>query len=171
MKFLYSLVTLLGGVAAQSIILDDLNQKISPQVTKLADDVQGFPGSGLDGALTIDSDSKDLVTILDSATEDARNQGSYSQVTGVTLTADISPVVITLNDLLSGLSAKKDDFNALALPAGSLILSDLQKLNQSTVDYANALVDAAPVLQVVAMIAIRDTIAASFEQAIDTYTP
>ncbi|KAE8329429.1 hypothetical protein BDV39DRAFT_171852 [Aspergillus sergii] len=171
MKFLYSFITLLGGVAAQGIFLDDLNQKISPQVTKLAEDVQGFPESGLDGALAVDSDAKDLVTILDSATENARGQGSYSQVTGVALTADIAPVVTTLDDLLSGLSAKKDDFNALTLPEGSLILSDLQKLNQSTVDYANALVDAAPVLQVVAMIAIRDNIAAAFEQAIDAYTP
>ncbi|KAB8272674.1 hypothetical protein BDV30DRAFT_239375 [Aspergillus minisclerotigenes] len=171
MKFLYSFITLLGSVAAQGIFLDDLNQKISPQVTKLANDVQGFPESGLDGALTIDSDSKDLITILDSATEDARDQGSYSLVTGVALTADISPVVATLNGLLLDFSAKKDDFDALTLPSGSLILSDLQKLNQSTVDYANALVDAAPVLQVVAMVAIRDTIAASFEQAINTYTP
>lgn len=38
-------------MAAQGIFLDDLNQKISPQVTKLANDVQGFPESGLDGAL------------------------------------------------------------------------------------------------------------------------
>jgi hypothetical protein len=42
-------------------------------------------------------------------------------------------VVDTLKDVLEVLSAKKEDFNALVTPMGSLILSDLQKLNQSAV--------------------------------------
>ncbi len=51
MRFYLPFVTLLVGAAAQSIIENDLNQRISPQITKLANDVEGFPDSGLDGAL------------------------------------------------------------------------------------------------------------------------
>ncbi len=69
MKFLYPLVTLLGVVAAQDVILNDLNQRVSPQITKLANDVQDFPESGLDGALVGSSRpsvklSKTLTTYL-----------------------------------------------------------------------------------------------------------
>lgn len=51
MNFFFPFMTLLVGVAAQSTIIDDITQRISPQVTKLGNDVQGFPNSGLNGAL------------------------------------------------------------------------------------------------------------------------
>jgi hypothetical protein len=51
MKFPLAFVTLLVDVTAQSSIIDDLNQRISPQVTKLANDVEEFPDSGLGGAI------------------------------------------------------------------------------------------------------------------------
>lgn len=50
MKFYVPLVTLLVGVAAQSPVPGDLNNRISPQIDKLANDVKAFPASGLDGA-------------------------------------------------------------------------------------------------------------------------
>lgn len=51
MRFYFPFVTLLVCAAAQSTILVDLNQNIAPQITKLSADVEGFPDSGLDGAL------------------------------------------------------------------------------------------------------------------------
>ncbi|EAU36046.1 predicted protein [Aspergillus terreus NIH2624] len=91
MRFYFPFVTLLVCAAAQSTILVDLNQNIAPQITKLSADVEGFPDSGLDGALAIDTDSKDLVNIFDSATENARNEGSFSFADGVAILADLSP--------------------------------------------------------------------------------
>ncbi|KAJ6111439.1 hypothetical protein N7523_007500 [Penicillium sp. IBT 18751x] len=169
MKFYFPFVTLLVSVAAQSTIVDDLNERVSPQVTKLANDVQGFPASGLDGALGIDLDSKDLATVLDSATQNARNTGPFSQTDGVTIIADLTPIINTFTDLLNGLSAKKDDFNVLVLSAGPLILSDLQKLNQSVVGYSDALIEDAPITQVPAYVAIKNTLAGAFAQTIADY--
>jgi hypothetical protein len=51
MRFKFPFIALIVGVTAQSTISDELNGKIAPQVTKLANDVKGFPGSGRDGAL------------------------------------------------------------------------------------------------------------------------
>lgn len=106
LKFELPLFALLVGVAAQSIIIDDINQRISPQVTKLTNDVAGFPESGIGGALVgplwalscpisygpqaIDLDSKELAIIFDSATVNARNEGSFSPNDGIIILADLS---------------------------------------------------------------------------------
>ncbi|GES65495.1 hypothetical protein ATEIFO6365_0010041800 [Aspergillus terreus] len=169
MRFYFPFVTLLVCAAAQSTILVDLNQNIAPQITKLSADVEGFPDSGLDGALAIDTDSKDLVNIFDSAAENARNEGSFSFADGVTILADLSPITNTMTGILDGLSAKKDDFNQLVLPAGSLILSDLQKLNQSSIEYLDALVADSPTAQVPPFVAVRTTWASAFAQTLADY--
>jgi hypothetical protein len=51
MKFQLPFFALLVGVAAQNLVVDDIEQRVSPQVNKLANDVAGFPESGLEGAL------------------------------------------------------------------------------------------------------------------------
>ena len=55
MKLQISLFALVVGATAQSTIINDLTQKISPQVTTLKSDVDAVPQSGLTGGLVSSS--------------------------------------------------------------------------------------------------------------------
>jgi hypothetical protein len=148
---------------------NDITQKIGPQVQTLDNDVKGFPASGLAGALSIDNDSQTLVTIVNDATIDTQNAGSFSE-------SDATSVIQAANNLLSPLlgtlSTIKDQTAAwAAFPGGeALVLTDLQSLNGSFFHFTSALIEAAPSDLLPVATSIKTQIVQGFTSAIAAYS-
>jgi len=150
---------------------NDITQKIAPQATTLANAVNGFPASGLAGALGIHTDATGLVTTVNSATTDTKAAGAFSEANAETILGDVQSLTPTILNTLTAIVAKKANFTSLpigGIPA--LVLSDLQSLNTSVVSFASALIADAPASLVPNATTLKNTVASAFATAIAAYS-
>src|SRR5690349_9339176 len=77
-------------------VQNDITQKIGPEMNTLNNDVNGFPASGLTGAMAIHRDIQLLVNTLGTAVSNIRSTGSFGTVSGTTILGDIQQLVPTL---------------------------------------------------------------------------
>lgn len=150
---------------------NDINNNIAPATTKLANDVNGFPASGLVGALGIHTDATNLVGIVNNATTDANAVTSVTEAQGQAILGDIEKIEPTILSTLTAIVTKKADFQAL--PIGgvpALVLSDLKSLNTSVIAFANALIAKAPTDLKPNATVIENAVASAFATAIAAYS-
>ncbi|KAJ5891323.1 uncharacterized protein N7473_007551 [Penicillium subrubescens] len=83
---------------------NDITQKIGPQVQALDNDVKGFPASGLTGVLAIDNDCNALVTVVNDATSDIHNAGSFSESDGTSVLQAASNLISIFLGTLSAIT-------------------------------------------------------------------
>ncbi|GFF55730.1 hypothetical protein IFM58399_10145 [Aspergillus lentulus] len=152
-----------------STVENDITQKIGPQITKLNNDVNGFPASGLTGAQTIHNDFQTLATIVAATTDDIKSTGSFSITAGTTILADVQLLVPTLSATLVAIGSQEPSW--AAIPGGSeLVFSDLQSLKAAFNNFSNALAAASPFLLKAGSIAIQTQMLGAFDTAIATYS-
>ncbi|KAF5014469.1 hypothetical protein F66182_14532 [Fusarium sp. NRRL 66182] len=175
MVFIARFLTLVLTATATSIlrrdvgaIETDITQKISPQLTTLSNDVNGYPASGLSGALAIDRDFRDLIAIVNNATTDVKSSGDFSEADGSAVLQDVEALVPTFSDTMAALASQAPAWTNL--PGGqALVLSDLQGLNATSVTFIDALTAASPVDLVPAFLSVRDQIQGALDSAIAAY--
>jgi len=144
---------------------------ISSQVTTLNNDINGFPASGLVGALNIHNAATSLESTLGTGTSDVTSTGTFSQTDGTTILESVEAFVPTILNALTQITAKQADF--AALPIGgipALILQDLQTLKTDTDAFGAALTAAAPADLKGNATTITNEIDAGFTTAIAAYS-
>jgi hypothetical protein len=57
---------------------NDITQRIAPQASTFENDVNGFPASGLAGALALHKDAQSLSATVTSATSNVKSAGSFT---------------------------------------------------------------------------------------------
>ncbi|KAM0248663.1 hypothetical protein ACHAQJ_009370 [Trichoderma viride] len=150
-------------------VQNDITQKIGPQWTTLDNDAKAFPASGLTGALSIHSDVQSLVAVTNNATADVKAAGAFSEADGTTILADLQSLIPTIHDALSVIGSQAPAW--ANIPGGqSLILSDLQHLNSSSVGFLNALITASPADLVPSAASVKTQILGGFNSAIAAYS-
>ncbi|OJJ67034.1 hypothetical protein ASPBRDRAFT_48569 [Aspergillus brasiliensis CBS 101740] len=116
----------------------DLNTRIAPQVSTLANDVEAFPESGLAGALAIHVDLQALIPTVDAVTADINNTGSLDEESGTT-------VLTTAQDVIGGLLRTLADLQNKApswpdMLGGQAVIRELESLNTAFDNLANSLI-------------------------------
>jgi hypothetical protein len=150
-------------------VQDDINQKIAPQIATLQNDVNGYPASGLSGALAIHTDIQNLGTIVNGATVDVKSTGAFSEADGTSILAAVQALVPTLLNTLSTLVAQKQAW--ADIPGGqALLLSDLQSLNTTFTGFLNAVIAASPADLVPSATSVKTQVDGGFSQAIAAYS-
>ncbi|KAJ7509428.1 hydrophobic surface binding protein [Mycena galericulata] len=143
---------------------------ISSQVTALDNDINGFPASGLVGALGIHSAATTLVSTLNQGTSDVQSNGAFDESDATTILNDVEAFEPTILAALTAIATKEADFAALPISGiPALVLSDLQSLNASTVAFAGALTSAAPADDQAQAESIESSILSAFATAIAAY--
>ncbi|KAJ7169262.1 hydrophobic surface binding protein [Mycena crocata] len=143
---------------------------ISSQVTTLDNDINGFPASGLVGALGIHTAAGNLETSLNQGTTDVKATGAVSEADGRTILNSVTAFEPKILDALKAIATKRAAFMALpvaGIPA--LVLQDLQTLRSDTGAFASALVASAPADLKSQATSIQSTIDAAFATAIAAY--
>jgi hypothetical protein len=152
-----------------STVENDITQKIGPQITKLNNDVSGFPASGSTGAQTIHNDFQTLGTILVATTDDIESTGSFDLIAGTTILADVQLLIPTLLATLADIGSQEPSW--AAIPGGKdLVFSDLQSLKAAFKNFSNALTAASPLLLKAGSIAIQTQMLGAFDTAIASYS-
>ncbi|GFF70373.1 hypothetical protein IFM53868_00291 [Aspergillus udagawae] len=148
---------------------NDITQKIHPQITKLNNDVNGFPASGLAGAINIHNDFQSLATTVVATIDDIKSTGSFGTVSGTTILADVQLLVPTLLATLSAIGSQEPSW--AAFPGGKdLVLSDLQSLHTAFHNFNNAMNAALPLLLKAGSVAIQAQMDSAFTTAIAPYS-
>ncbi|KAL7932063.1 hydrophobic surface binding protein A domain-containing protein [Trichoderma chlorosporum] len=148
---------------------NDISQSIAPAWTALDNDVNGFPASGLSGALAIHADVQDLVTIFNSATTDVQAAGSFSEADLTNILEDIQSLAPTILDTFSTVQSQKEDWRAI--PGGqALISNDFQSLSFSSAGFFTALTAASPADLVPVATTLEAQIAGGFQNIITAYS-
>jgi hypothetical protein len=147
-------------------------QTIATQTTTLNNAITSFTTtSGLLAALDIHSDAVNLVTAINQGTSDVTGAPQpFSETDGGNILTAVQAFEPTILSALSGIVAKKPDFEALPLGGvPALVLQDLINLNASTVSFGSALIVAAPADLVATATAIKAAVVAAFATAIAAY--
>jgi hypothetical protein len=148
---------------------NDITQKIDPQITKLNNDVNGFPASGFAGSLAIHDDFQTLVTAVKATTDDIKSTGFFGTQPGISILASVQSLSPKLTDTLGAIGSKEPDW--AALPGGkALMLSDLQSLEKVFSDFNNGLTVAEPLLLKAGALAVQTEIKGAFDTAIAAYS-
>ncbi|KAJ7815927.1 hydrophobic surface binding protein [Mycena leptocephala] len=126
-----SLVTIVFGNLLKRTVtqIEGDIANISSLVNILCDDINGFPASGLAGALSIHQAVGNLVTAFNTATSDIEATGSISEADAQRILATLAPILSLLEDCTGQMTTKRPNF--MALPIGglqALILQDLKNL-------------------------------------------
>jgi hypothetical protein len=148
---------------------NDITQKIGPQANILDNDVKGFPASGLAGALTIDNDFNALVAVVNGATSDILNTGSFSESDATSILQDAHDLISTFLGTLSAITDQAAAWEGFS-GGQALVLNDLQSLNGSFIDFTSALIEATPSDLVPSATSIQTQIAQAFTSAIAAYS-
>ncbi|KAG6854056.1 hypothetical protein C0991_011034 [Blastosporella zonata] len=146
---------LLAGLVASSVstpfkrtvaqVEADIASIVS-STTSLENAIQGFPASGLVGALGIHTSATGLNSQITAATTDVKNTGAVTEADAGTILNSVKAFEPTIIQALTNIVSKKAAFQALPLGGiPALVLSDLQALSASTAAFEKALVAAAPV--------------------------
>ncbi|KAF8189788.1 hydrophobic surface binding protein [Mycena galopus ATCC 62051] len=144
---------------------------ISTQVNTLNAAINGFPASGLVGALGINTDSTNLETTLNTGTTDVKNTGPVDLADGTTILNDVAAIEPNIITALKDIASKASDF--ASLPIGgipALVLSDLKTLKTDTDAFSGALIANAPAALVPEASSIQAAIDAAFTTAIAAFS-
>ncbi|KAK6537238.1 hypothetical protein TWF694_011435 [Orbilia ellipsospora] len=148
---------------------NDITQKIEPQITTLNKDVNGYPASGLNGALAIHSDIQQLVATVNTATDNIKSTGSFGTVAGTTIVAQFQSIVPAFLEAIVNLGAQVSDW--VNIPGGrQLVLNDLEAMNAAFVGYFDAMIGAEPILLKAGAVALKAQVNGAFVATIAEYT-
>ncbi|KAJ2970931.1 hypothetical protein NQ176_g7947 [Zarea fungicola] len=150
-------------------VKNDITQKIGPQLRKLNNDVNGFPESGLVGALAIHSDSVTLVQTLNAATANVKSTGSFDVVAGSTVLTLIQALFPELHATLVSISGKVEYFEAVQ-GGKNLVFADLKAQNATFSNYLDAIAAAEPDLLKSGATGIKTLINATYATIISYYS-
>lgn len=150
-------------------VQNDITQKIGPRTETLLNDVNGFPASGLGGAIAIDNDIHVLAATVNDATNDVKGSGSFSEADGTAILRDIQDQESTVLDTLEAIRGQEPDWANLQ-GGRALMLSDLQELNTSFMGFISSLTAASPEDLVPPYTSIDEQIADAFNNAIAAYS-
>ncbi|KFX98533.1 hypothetical protein O988_04294 [Pseudogymnoascus sp. VKM F-3808] len=148
---------------------NDITQKIGPQINQLNKDVNGFPNSGLTGALAIHGDVQTLASTVNTAISNIRSTGSFGTMSGTTILANIQAVLPTFLATLVDIGLQEPSWADIQ-GGTALVLSDLQSLNTAFSNYADAIVGGEPFLLKAGGLAIKTQITGGFSTAIAAYS-
>ncbi|OBT41326.1 hypothetical protein VE00_08514 [Pseudogymnoascus sp. WSF 3629] len=148
---------------------NDITQKIGPLINTLNNDVNGFPNSGLTGAVAIHGDVQVLVNTVNTAISNIQSTGSFGTVSGTTILANIQALVPTFLATLVNIGLQAPSWAEIT-GGQALILSDLQSLNTAFSNYADAIVGAEPFLLKAGGLAIKAQITGAFSTAMAANT-
>ncbi|KAJ7603571.1 hydrophobic surface binding protein [Roridomyces roridus] len=143
---------------------------VNTDLTTMGNAINGFPASGLGGALAIHTAAGNLGTALSAGTSALVSTGSLSEADGQVIVGSISAMQSPILNLLNQLGKKKAGF--AALPVGGIpaeVLADLQALKTKTTAFSAALIANSPAGQVSIATSIETTIIAGFNTAIAEY--
>lgn len=87
-------------------LIDIINNEIVPQLNTLQNDVNAFPGSGLNGSITLDNDEDKLSSILDNATSLAHAAGTFGILDTLHVATALAPAVTGSTAYLASLATK-----------------------------------------------------------------
>ncbi|KAJ7455497.1 hydrophobic surface binding protein [Mycena latifolia] len=137
-----SLVTTVFGNSLKRTVkqIESDIANISSLVTILCDDINGFPASGLAGALSIHPDIENLITAFNTATSDIEATESISEADAQLILADVASILSFLENCTEQLITKRPNF--AALPIGglqALVLQDLESLKNAIDAFFRAL--------------------------------
>lgn len=149
-------------------VLNDISQKIAPQIATLSEHINGFPASGLSGAETINKDAKALVEAVKAATGHVKEAGSFGIVNGVSVLAHLQPLLPQVLTTLTHIREKASAWDAIEGP--KLALEDLKAGKDVFSDYLNAIIAAEPILHKPAVAAAETQLMAAFDEAIKAFT-
>jgi len=173
-KILWLALTATAATAAAIVRRDvvtvenDITQKLGPSLTTLNNDINGFPSSGLTGAITIHADFAQVNTVLKRTTSDIKSTGSFDTVSGTTILADIQALVPTFLATLVNIGIQAPSWHAI--PGGqALVLSELQSWNAATSNFFDAFIAAGPLLLKAGGLAIKAQFEGAFATAIAEY--
>ncbi|KAL7895303.1 hypothetical protein HDV63DRAFT_4317 [Trichoderma sp. SZMC 28014] len=171
------IILLASTVAAASVqllgrdtktVLNDISQKIVPQVATLSEHINGFPASGRDGAEAINKDAKGLIEIIKAATDHVKEAGSFSVSDGISVLAHLQPELPKVLDTLTHIREKASSWDAIEGP--KLALEDLEAGKEVFSDYLNAIIAAEPFQIKAGVVAAERQLVAAFDEAIKAYT-
>ncbi|KAL6902749.1 hypothetical protein GGI43DRAFT_382928 [Trichoderma evansii] len=149
-------------------VINDINMQIAPIMTQLDKDVKNFPESGFCGSLDIDTDAKNLVSALNTATANVESTGKVGVAAAITITG--------LESRLLQMSTTLDRLGSLAygwkaIPGGAVhVFDNLQVLQAAFDKYLDAISAAVPATQAVGVAAIKKYLTSSFDKAIRIYS-
>ncbi|KAL7949440.1 hypothetical protein V8C42DRAFT_310901 [Trichoderma barbatum] len=174
-KFLWLALTATAATATAIIrrdvvtVQNDITQKLGPSLNTLNKDINGFPASGLTGALTIQTDFDNVVAILNTTTSDIKATGSFGVVSGTTILAQIQVLVPTFLASLVAIGAQASSWHSI--PGGqALILHQLQAGNTAVSIFLDAIIAAEPLLLKAGSVAIKTQLTGAFTTAIASYS-
>ncbi|KAJ7624911.1 hydrophobic surface binding protein A-domain-containing protein [Roridomyces roridus] len=157
-----------GGV----ITIENDIANISMVASILDTQVNGFPASGLAGALAINTDAGNLVSALNKGTTDIKaTPGPLSESVGTTIVQEVEAMEPLILTAATTLVKEKPSFAALPI-AGipALILADLQAINASNGAFLDALIAILPPDLQPAIIAIERNNTPIFNAAIAAFS-
>ncbi|GFP57597.1 hypothetical protein TASIC1_0008043800 [Trichoderma asperellum] len=170
-----NILLLAATVATASVLRRDatplvntITNQIAPQIATLQNDINGFPASGLNGTIQLESDEDTLSALLDTAAILAQEAGSFSLLDGLNVISAMAPVTTQITAFNLDLDAKKADFKAIGKE--QFVLTDLQILSIRWKAFTEALVAAAPLSLVAAFQATQTTILESYAISIAVYS-
>ncbi|KAL7932062.1 hypothetical protein V8C35DRAFT_308381 [Trichoderma chlorosporum] len=174
-KFIYLALTATAATAAAVVrrdaitVQNDITQKIGPSWHRLDNDINGFPASGLTGAVTIHQDFTDVIVNLNGTTSDIKSTGTFGLTDGTAILAELQQQIPLYLATLVTLSAEAPSWSAI--PGGqALILSDLQSANASMTDFMNTFTVVVPLLLKPGAIAIQVQVTGAFATAIAAFS-
>ncbi|KAJ6490442.1 hydrophobic surface binding protein [Mycena vulgaris] len=143
---------------------------ISTQFTSLDTAINGFPASGLVGALGIHTAAGTLETPVNQGTTDVKATGTFSEADGATILNSMQAIEPIILDALKGITTKKAAIDSQPITRlSALVLQDLTTLSPDINAFTAALVAAAPADLNAQAIAIQNAIAQAFGNAIAAY--
>jgi hypothetical protein len=148
---------------------NDITQKIGPQFKTLDTDLNGFPASGLEGALDIAKDLQIVISTMNQATRNIQSTGSFGEADGTTILANLQAHVPLFLATLGKIGSQEPAW--ATIPGGQdVVLRRLKSLNTAFSDYTNAIIRSEPLLLEAAALAIKAEITLAFKTAIDAYS-
>ncbi|OAQ69959.1 hydrophobic surface binding protein A domain-containing protein [Pochonia chlamydosporia 170] len=173
---LTKLLLLVLPVTSASVIPRDINQvhhditqELGPQWTSLNKDVNGFPASGLTGAVTIASSMTTLASMTNTATVNVKSGRSFDAAGGTTVIAELQAIIPTILSTLGTLGSQAPAWTSI--PGGmALVLNQLQSLNKTSSDYLDAIKAAEPFPLQAGAVAVKVQIMGAFISAIAPYS-
>lgn len=170
-----NILLLAATVATASVLRRDatplvnvISNQLSPQITTLQNEINGFPASGMKGAIQLESSDDNLMSILDTATTLAQTAGTFSLLDTLEIVTAMTSVTTQITDYNHALDTKKADFQKIG--RATFVLTDLQILNLRWTNFLSVMVAQAPIGEAAALQTIENTITASYNHAIKVYS-
>jgi ethanolamine utilization microcompartment shell protein EutS len=174
-KFLWlalaATVTTATAIVRRDVITvqNDITQKLGPSLNTLNNDVNGFPKSGLSGAVAIQGDIASVVSVLERTVSDIKSTGQFGTVSGTTILADIQVLVIIYLASLVNIANQAPSWHDIQ-GGQALILGQLRSWNTATTHFLDAIISSQPLLLKAGGLAIKAQLTGAFTTAIAAYS-